>query len=142
MGSFADLETELMMAFSPSDEKGDARAKLKTLRMKGGMTADKYIAEFRTAKSQSRINEDAALIEYFMEGIPIPLMEKINMLDNMPTMLDDWMKFASRFDNSYRRTKAITACLRGNTGQPRETKYNFRRMHPNMSQTMTQLQWT
>jgi hypothetical protein len=89
MGSFAGLETELMTAFSPSDKKGDARAKLKTLRMKGGMTADRYIAEFRTAKSQSRINEDAALIEYFMEGIPIPLMEKINTLDNLPTTLDD-----------------------------------------------------
>jgi hypothetical protein len=115
-GSFADLETELMTAFSPSDEKGDARAKLKTLRMK--------------AKSQSGINKDAALIEYFMEGIPIPLMEKINMLDNVPTMLDDWMKFASRFDNSYRRTKVITAHLRGNTGQPGKKKYNFRNNAP------------
>jgi hypothetical protein len=124
-GTFADLETELMMAFSPSDKKGDARAKLKTLRMKGGMTADEYIAEFRTAKAQSGINKDAALIEYFMEGIPIPLMEKINTLNNVPTMLDDWMKFASRFDNSYRCTKAITARLRGNTGQPGKKKYNF-----------------
>jgi hypothetical protein len=104
-GSWADLETEFMTAFSPSDEKGDARAKIKTLRMKGGMTADEYIVEFQTAKSQSRINEDAALIKYFMEGIPIPLMENINMLDNVPTTLDDSMKFASR------HTKAITARL-------------------------------
>jgi hypothetical protein len=129
-GSFADLKTELMTAFSPSDKKGDARAKLKTLRMKGGMTADEYIAEFRTAKSQSGINKDAALIEYFMEGIPIPLMEKINTLDNVPITLDDWMKFASRFDNSYRHTKVITARLRGNTGQPRKKKYNFRNNAP------------
>jgi hypothetical protein len=129
-GSWADLETELMTAFSPSDKKGDARTKLKTLRMKGGMTADKYIAEFQTTKSQSGINEDAALIKYFMEGIPIPLMEKINTLDNVPTTLDDWMKFASRFDNLYRCTKVITARLRGNTGQPRKKKYNFQRNAP------------
>lgn len=105
-------------AFSPSDVQGDARAKLKTLHMAGGMTADNYIAKFRTAASQSGISDDAALIKYFMEGIPTSLCKKISMMDNAPTTLDGWTGAASKFNNSYRHAKAIMACICGRNTKP------------------------
>lgn len=77
-------------AFTPSDEKGDARSKLRTLQIKGGMTADEYIAEFRTATAQSGIKDNAALIEYFMEGIPSVLMEKIATMEKPLTKIKGW----------------------------------------------------
>lgn len=129
-GTYNELMTAIEKAFSPSDEQGDAKSKLKTLQMKGGMTADEYIAEFRTAASLSGIKEDAALIEYFMEGIPTPLMEKISMMENPPKTIKDWQDYASRYDNQYRRTKAIAARLRGNNKPNDKKKFSFNRNIP------------
>jgi hypothetical protein len=84
--------------------------------MTGGMTADDFIAEFRTVAAHSGIKDDTAMIEYFMEGLPTSLREKISMMDNPPTTLQGWQDYASKFDNSYRRAKAITARIRG--GKP------------------------
>lgn len=129
-GSYKDLMAAIEKAFSPSDEQGDAKSKLKTLQMKGGMTANKYITEFRTAASLSGIKEDAALIEYFMEGIPTPLMEKISMMEKPPTTIKDWQDYALRYDNQYRRTKSIMARLRGNNKSNDKKKFSFNRNTP------------
>lgn len=128
-GTYDELMTAIKKAFSPSDEQGDAKSKLKTLQMKGGMTADEYIAEFRTAAGLSGIKEDAALIEYFMEGIPTPLMEKISMMEKPPKTIEEWQDYASRYNNQYRRTKAITARLRGNKPNDKK-KFSFNRNTP------------
>lgn len=130
LGTYTTFMTAIENAFAPSDEKGEARTKLKTFQMKGGMTADEYIADFRTAASLSGITEDTALIEYFMEGIPTPLMEKISMMDQPLTTIKGWYECTSKYDNQYRRTKAITARLRGNTKPGEKKKYNFVRRPP------------
>lgn len=95
------------------------------------MTADDYIVEFRTASAQSGIKEDAALIEYFMEGIPSKLMEKIVTMDTPPTTILKWQEVASKFDNNYRRAKAITARMRGyKSGGDQKKKWHYNRNTP------------
>lgn len=128
-GEYATFLKAVAEAFSPSDAAGDARSKLKTLQMKGGMTADEYVAEFRTAASHSGIKEDAALIEYFMEGIPGKLMEKIAMMEDPPATLEGWQKCASKLDNNYRRAKAISARIRGDKPKDKK-KWQYNRNTP------------
>lgn len=123
----ADVER----SFSPSDEEGDAKAKLRTLQMIGGMSADEYNTEFSTQAARCGITEDKALIEYYMAGLPSILREKILTSDNPPTNLQQWKDKASVYDNNYRRAKAITAHFRGiNRNNNTVKKYNFRKNTP------------
>lgn len=133
-GTFTTFMTTIEEAFSTPDEAGDARQTLKTLRMSGNMTADDYIAEFKSAASESKITESKALVEYFMEGIPPSLMQKILTMDNPPTTIKGWYEKASIFDTQYRRAKAIVARAKGNSGRTtggnNGKKYNFQRNNP------------
>ena len=117
-GNFANFLRELKTAFAPADEAGDARSKMKHLKQTG--TADEYISEFRILASRSKITEDTSLVEYFMEGLNPKLVEKIFGLEDLPTTIDDWYKYAARLDNQWRRAKAIMARNQGNGNKDRK----------------------
>lgn len=125
-GTYKAFLKKIREAFSPSDQKGEATLLMKTLQMRAGMTADEYIAQFRTAATRSGIKEDASLIDYFMDGLPIPLMEKVSMMDSAPITIEGWYTQASKYNNQYRRTKAIALRMRGGTHRDeKKKKYNF-----------------
>ena len=99
-------------AFKTSDKIGDAISKMATERM-GSKTADEHVEDFKVWKTNSKVTEDAPLIEWFMQGLPTSLRDKILGAENPPTTIDGWFTTASRFDNQWRRAKAISQRLRG-----------------------------
>jgi hypothetical protein len=48
-----------------------------------------------------------SLIEYFMDGLNVKLLEKVYMMEKMPTTITAWYEAAAKFDGQYRRVKAI-----------------------------------
>ena len=106
-------------SFSPTDKEGDAITKMQTNTM-SGKTADEFIQEFKNWKLQSGVTEDRPLIEWFMTALPSTLRDKIVLLETPPTTLDAWMTKASALDNNWRKFKAISARLRGDSKQKKK----------------------
>ena len=119
-GTFVEFLKKLTGAFTASDIEGEARAQLRQLRQAKG-TADEYISQFRILAGRSRITDDKALIEYFMEGIHTSILAKIFALDKVPTTVAAWYEKASRFDAQYRRFQEISGRKKGFTPQNRKS---------------------
>ncbi|EPQ49790.1 hypothetical protein GLOTRDRAFT_134605 [Gloeophyllum trabeum ATCC 11539] len=115
-GTWEAFTTRFLNAFTEADTAGDARAKLRVLRQTA--TADEYIAEFRMLTARCGITEDVSLIEYFQEGLQNKLVEKVYGMEHMPKTIDEWYEATSRFDNQYRRARAVINRYKG-VGQTR-----------------------
>ena len=124
LGTYANFRVELLKAFSASDVPGNARAELRNI--KQGGSADEYVSQFRILAGRSKITDDTALIEYFMEGLKPKLLEKIYALPTIPTTIDDWYTYASRFDNQWTRVKEIIARNKGTTYTQKKPTYAAR----------------
>ena len=85
--------------FLISDIPGNAQAKLWTLKQTG--RANEYIGQFQILAQQSKITDETALIEYFMEGLKPKLLEKIYSLQTIPTTIKNWYSHACWFDNQW-----------------------------------------
>lgn len=116
-GTYEEFITRLQTAFSASDVEGEARAQLRQLKQ-GKSTADEYISEFWILAGRSKITDDKALIEYFMEGIHTSILAKIFALDKIPTTISEWYEKASRFDAQYRRFQEISGRKKGTNITP------------------------
>ena len=53
------------------------------------------------------ITDNKALIDYFMDGLTRKLLEKIHLMQNMPTTIDEWYKSAAQLYGQYRCAQAI-----------------------------------
>ena len=62
---------------------------------------DDYINRFRVLAGQAEINENATLIEYFMEGLKPALLNKVFSMSSVPNTIEEWYNIASRFDAQY-----------------------------------------
>jgi len=93
-GKFTDFLLNIKGAFSTADYEGEAQAQLQQLKQGKG-TTNKYISQFRILAGRSRISDDKALIEYFMEGIHTSILSKIFALDKIPTSIQEWYEKAS-----------------------------------------------
>jgi hypothetical protein len=120
-GKFDDFLKKIKEAFSSSDSEGEARAQLRQLRQGTGQVDD-YIAQFRILAGRSKVTDNKALIEYFMEGIHKSILQKIFALETVPTTIKDWYEKASRFDSQYRRFQEIS---KRQTGPTQQTKKNY-----------------
>jgi len=78
----------LTTSFATPDKPGDAITKMETETMTG-RTADEFIERFKINATDSRVTQDRPLIEWFMKGINVPLLDKILNLENPPTMIID-----------------------------------------------------
>lgn len=105
--TFKDFCNQLNAAFLLADKVGDVKSKLKTIEMRGGKTTDDYNRKFQNAAAHSGITEDAALIEYYINGLPAALYEKVSNLENYPTTIEGWYKKTAFHDSRYRHMKAI-----------------------------------
>ena len=47
------------------------------------------------------------LIEYFMEGVNVGILQKIFSQPTIPKRIDEWYEQASKYDVKYRRIKEI-----------------------------------
>jgi hypothetical protein len=53
------------------------------------------------------LTEDSALIEYFINGLHLKLMEHVYTMEKPPSTLEGWMRAASLFDGNWRQARAI-----------------------------------
>lgn len=104
--TWAQFERDLHTTFGEANPGATARAKLESLRM-GTNTADEYVQQFETLADESELDE-VALIHVFERGLHRSVTEKIYGLEVMPKTLKSWKEYASRFDNQYRRFRALT----------------------------------
>jgi hypothetical protein len=91
-GTWAAFKIALTEAFSPVNNAGTARTQIKNLKQSSCDSVEDYIAKFRILKDRAGINEDTALIEYFMDGLNSKLLEKVFNMENVPTTLTTGIK--------------------------------------------------
>jgi len=119
-GKFTDFLLNIKGAFSTANSEGEAWAQLWQLKQGKG-TANEYISQFQILAGQSRINDDKALVEYFMEGIHTSILSKIFALNKIPTSIQEWYDKAFWFDTQYQRFQEISSQNNGFTPQTRKT---------------------
>src|SRR6202522_314394 len=110
----------LRKAFEASDLEGDARAKLRQLKQ-GKDLVDDYVAQFRILAGKARMTDNAALTEYFMEGVNTGILQKIFAQENLPATITEWYERTSRCDSHYRRVQEILGRRRGTSGNAQMT---------------------
>src|ERR1700678_720191 len=114
-GSLKQFTINLKEAFEASDSKGDARAKLRQWKQ-GKDSVDDYVAQFRILAGKSRMTNDKALMEYFMEGINTGILQKIFAQNRLPTTITEWYEQTSKLDSHYRRVQEILGRRCGTSG--------------------------
>ena len=123
-GSYTEFLEKVHKAFVAADIEGDARASLRQLRQGNG-TIDDYISQFRILSGRARITDNTTLIEYFMEGLNVGILQKIFAQSTIPKRIDKWYEQASKYDAQYRRIKEILGRHQGisntNTSQTKRT---------------------
>ena len=111
LGTWNDFKTALRTSFSVVDKEGNALNKMMTERMTG--TTDKYVEQFKIWAADSGVRQDGPLIEWFHQGLPAPLRNRILNTDNEPTTIGEWYAYASKFNNQWRCANTISKRLKG-----------------------------
>ena len=75
-GSYKEFLENVHKAFATADIEGDTTATLRQLRQGNG-TIDNYISQFRILSGRAKITDNTTLIEYFMEGLNVGILQKI-----------------------------------------------------------------
>src|SRR6202522_2942815 len=119
-GSLKQFTVNLKKAFEASDSEGDARAKLRQLKQ-GKDSVDDYVAQFRILAGKARMTDNAALTEYFMEGVNSWILQKIFAQEKLPATITEWYERTSRCDSHYRRVQEILGRRRGTSGNAQTT---------------------
>src|ERR1700678_4568336 len=118
--SLKQFTVNLRKAFEASDSEGDARAKLQQLKQ-GKDSVDDYVAQFRILAGKARMTDNAALTEYFMEGVNTGILQKIFAQENLPATITEWYEQTSRCDSHYQRVQEILGRRRGTSGNVQTT---------------------
>ena len=105
-GSYKEFLENVHKAFAAADVEGDARATFRQLRQGNG-TVNDYISQFRILSGRAKITDNTTLIEYFMEGLNIRILQKVFSQPSIPKQIDEWYEQASKYDAQYRRIKEI-----------------------------------
>jgi hypothetical protein len=87
-------------AFSDPDPAGTARHKMDLLKQ-GTHSAEEFVASFKELMDDTGFN-DAALVDKFEKGLSRSLWKTIRSQREVPTLLDDWMADALKFDRQQR----------------------------------------
>src|SRR5271168_2148940 len=143
-GSLKQFTDNLRRAFEASDSEGDARAKLRQLKQ-GKDSVDDYVAQFRILAGKARMTDNAALMEYFMEGVNTGILQKVFAQDKLPTTITEWYEQTSRLDSHYRRVQEILGRRRGTSGNAQTMNDKKKPFIPKFTpkeQDPTQWMWT
>ncbi|KZT19351.1 hypothetical protein NEOLEDRAFT_1077949, partial [Neolentinus lepideus HHB14362 ss-1] len=115
--------------FEEVNTAGEALNKLRTMKQ-AGKTADEFISEFKIHAAHSGITQDAALIDYFQEGLTTGLVSKIYNAETMPTTIQGWYAAAVKHDLNYRRLQAHRQRMQGKQPTKAAPKYVRRERDP------------
>jgi hypothetical protein len=120
-GNWATFKTALDTAFLPYDGAGDALEEMKNMRLGTG-SIENHVANFKLAVSRSGLDKDsAAVVDYFRESLTIPLQKRIMTIEDPPTDLDGWCKWAMKMDANYKKMQRVIGRSRQGTN-PTEKK--------------------
>src|ERR1700677_457271 len=119
-GSLKQFTIDLKKAFEASGSEGDARAKLQQLKQ-GKDSVDDYVAQFRILAGKARMTDNAALTEYFMEGVNTGILQKIFAQEKLPATITEWYEQTSRCDSHYQRVQEILGRRRSTSGNAQTT---------------------
>jgi hypothetical protein len=95
--TFADFLTNLRASFVSADLVETARKEIGEMRQ-GRRTVVEYITEFRIQKGQSGMTEDISLVEFFSRGLNNDIYKHMQMLETIPTTLENYMTKAQEID--------------------------------------------
>jgi len=112
LGIWDEFKKALRESFSAPDKEGDAVMKMEMETM-SGQTADEYMEQFKINAAESKVTQDRPLVEWFIKGLNIPLLNRILNFENPPTTIQGWYTTASKMDNQWRRGRAIANRLKG-----------------------------
>ena len=84
---------------------------------------DDYVAQFRILVGKAKMTNDKALMDYFMEGINIRILQKIFAQNKLPTNIMEWYEQALKYNSHYRQVQEILGQRCGNTSKVQMTNY-------------------
>ena len=99
-GTFVAFKTDFEKAFGNANIQQEAMNWLATTRIATGEQLQEYINQFKLNIMHTEYNEikDAAtLISYFLTGIPIGIIQRVQAMDNIPTTIAGWYEKAAHF---------------------------------------------
>ncbi|ETW85325.1 hypothetical protein HETIRDRAFT_424659 [Heterobasidion irregulare TC 32-1] len=108
-GTFKDFLKELAAAFKDESLEQKVRQKLFTMRM-GKRSADKFVTDYLMTAGESRFDLEST-VDYFRRAIHPEILKQIYRLPDMPTTMDDWVKYTRRFDNQWRELQSIKSSV-------------------------------
>ncbi|ETW83229.1 hypothetical protein HETIRDRAFT_426576 [Heterobasidion irregulare TC 32-1] len=108
-GTFKDFLKELAAAFKDESLEQKARQKLFTMRM-GKRSADEFVTDYLMMAGESRFDLEST-VDYFRRAIHLEILKQIYRLPDMPTTMDDWVKYTRRFDNQWRELQSIKSSI-------------------------------
>jgi hypothetical protein len=142
--SWKQFESRLKAAFEPIDPEVTAHQKIQALQQGNG-TVEEYILLFNEQANKTGYNE-VALIEQLKLGMNGQLVDKIHMMNPMPTTLEEWKKMAvildrqwharqqqrpARFQGNFQPSpQGNNPRFQGNQNQQRSAQYPPRSMGP------------
>jgi hypothetical protein len=93
--TYAEFETKLKEAFKQYDKAQRARLRLETL-SQGRFTTDAYTSTFNEVAADSEF-DDVAKAHFYKNGLNPEILHNIEMMDTVPTKLDDIQQKAITF---------------------------------------------
>ncbi|ETW77374.1 hypothetical protein HETIRDRAFT_167449 [Heterobasidion irregulare TC 32-1] len=108
-GTFKDFLKELAAAFKDESLEQKARQKLFTMRM-GKRSADEFVTDYLMTAGESGFDLEST-VDYFRRAIHPEILKQIYRLPDMPTTMDDWVKYTRRFDNQWRELQSIKSSV-------------------------------
>ena len=98
IATWGDFVVMLRKEFISTNEIMLSAAQLRGLKQ-GEKSVDNYNTEFMDLMIRLGITDETALIAMYRTGLNYQIAEKVQMMENIPTGIDEWMKRASNFYN-------------------------------------------
>ena len=108
-GTFKAFLTELAKVFKDEGMEQKAQQKLFTMRM-GKKMADDFVADFLITAAESGFDMEST-VDYFCQAIHPEILKQIYRLPDMPTNMDNWVKYTQHFDNQWRELQSIKSSV-------------------------------
>ena len=90
----------------------------------GKKTADDFVADFLITAAESGFDIEST-VDYFRRAIHPEILKQIYRLPDLPTSMDDWVKYTQRFDNQWRELQSIRSSIPAMTTQRNSSsRYN------------------
>ena len=113
-GDFDKFFKLIEKEFAEIEKNQRARNNLQEIRQNNS-SADAFTSRFNELAANTEF-DNRALVEFYKRGINWELVERILNLPTIPDSLEEWQKYAMRFDDNKRHIIAEKARIKGGSG--------------------------